>query len=62
VGVFKTNIVMKMMSFNAKNVNVFQGMKNGVTYQLEDKFVPHLEGIHFITHSTNFAECKIMLD
>jgi hypothetical protein len=34
VGVFKTNIVMKLMSFNASSVNVFQGMKNGVTYQL----------------------------
>ncbi len=53
VVVSKTNIVMKLMSFNANGVNVFQCMKNGVTYQLQVKFVPHLEGIHFMAHSTN---------
>jgi hypothetical protein len=40
------------MSFVSNGVNVFQVMRHGVICQIQDKFVPHLEGIHYMTHHT----------
>ncbi len=55
VGVSNTNVVAKLLSFGANSVNVFQGVKNGVTRQLQDKYAPHLESIHCMAHCTNLA-------
>ncbi len=41
------------MSFGVDGVNVFQGVRNGLTHQIQDKFAPHLEGIHYMAHCTN---------
>ncbi len=30
-------------------------MRNGVTHQLQDKYAPHLEGIHCMAHHTNLV-------
>jgi hypothetical protein len=42
-----------LLSFGIDGLNLFQGVKNGVTQQIEDKYVPHLEGIHCMAHHTN---------
>jgi len=42
----------KLMSFVSNSVNVFQ-VRHGVIRQIQDKFVFHLEGIHYMTHHTN---------
>jgi hypothetical protein len=43
------------MSFVSNGVNVFQVMRHGVIRQIQDKFVLHLEGIHYMTHHTNLV-------
>jgi hypothetical protein len=43
----------KLMSFVSNSVNVFQVMRHGVIRQIQDKFVLHLECIHYTTHHTN---------
>jgi hypothetical protein len=45
-GVFDVDVATKLMSFGVDGVNVFQGMHNGVTCQIQHKFPPHLESIH----------------
>jgi hypothetical protein len=42
----------KLTSFVSNSVNVFQ-VRHGVIRQIQDKFVFHLEGIHYMTHHTN---------
>ncbi len=37
-GVFYVDVATKLMSFGVDGVNVFQGMHNGVTCQIQDKF------------------------
>jgi hypothetical protein len=39
--------------FGIDGVNLFQGVKNGVTHQIQDKYVPHLKGIHYMARHTN---------
>jgi hypothetical protein len=43
----------KLVSFVSNSVNVCQVMKHSVIHQIKDKFVLHLEGIHYMTHHTN---------
>jgi hypothetical protein len=40
------NIITKRISFGADGLNVFQGLHNGVTCQIQDKYSPHLDDIH----------------
>jgi hypothetical protein len=42
-----------LLSFGIDGVNLFQGVKNGVTHEIQDKYAPHLEGIHCMAHHTN---------
>lgn len=43
------------MSFGVISVHVFQGVQNGVTHQIQDKFTPHLEGSHYMANHTNLV-------
>jgi hypothetical protein len=52
-GVYDANVAAKLMSFGVNNVHVFQGVQNGVTHQIQDKFTPRLEGNHYMAHHTN---------
>ncbi len=52
-GVYDADVVAKLMSFGFNSVHVFQGMQNGFTHQIQDKFTPHLEGNHYMAHHTN---------
>lgn len=51
-GVFCVDVATKLMSFGVDSVNVFQGMHNGVTCQVQDKFPPHLENINCMAQIT----------
>ncbi len=55
LGVFNAIVVAKLLSFGADGVNVFQGVKNCITHQLKNKFVPHFKGVHCMAHHTNLA-------
>jgi hypothetical protein len=55
VGVFDANVVARLLSFGVDCVNVFQGVRNGVTHQLQNKFAPHFNGIHCMAQHTNLA-------
>ncbi len=52
-GVYDADVATKLMSFGVNSVHVFQGVQNGVTHQIQDKFIPHLEGSHYMAHHTN---------
>jgi hypothetical protein len=43
------------MSFGVNDVHIFQGVQNGVTHQIQNKFIPHLEGSHYMAHRTNLV-------
>jgi hypothetical protein len=53
MGYFYADVARKLMSFGIDGVNVFQGVCNNVTHQIQDRYVPHLEGIHYMAHCTN---------
>jgi hypothetical protein len=55
VGVSDIDVVVKLFSFGVDGANVFQEVRNGVTRQIQDKYVPHLEGIHWMTHHINLV-------
>ncbi len=54
-GLFYTNIVAKLMSFGANDVNVFQEVNNSVTHIMWNKYSLHLKGIHCMAHYTNLS-------
>jgi hypothetical protein len=54
-GLFYTNVVVKLMSFRANGVNVFQGVNNGVTHIMQSKYSLHSKGIHCMAHYTNLS-------
>jgi hypothetical protein len=54
-GFFYTNVVAKLMSFGANGVNVFQGVNNGVTHIIQNKYSLHLNNIHCMAHYTNLS-------
>jgi hypothetical protein len=43
------------MCFGADGVDVFQGIKSGVTKQIKENYAPHSIGVHCITHHTNLV-------
>jgi hypothetical protein len=45
MGYFYVDAIGKLIFFGVDGVNVFQGVCNSVTYQIQNRFVPHLEGI-----------------
>jgi hypothetical protein len=45
----------KLIWFVSNSVNVFQVMRHGVIPQIQDQFVPHLEGIDYMTHHINLV-------
>ncbi len=54
-GLFYVVIVAKLISFGFDGVNVFQGVRNGVTHQMQYMYSPHLGGIHCMVHCTNLV-------
>jgi hypothetical protein len=53
MGYFYAYAIGKLISFGVDGVNVFQGVCNNVTHHIQDRYVPHLEGIHYMAHCTN---------
>jgi hypothetical protein len=54
-GLFDVVIVVKLISFSANGMNVFQGVFNNVIHQMQDMYSPHLEAFHCMVHHTNLA-------
>jgi hypothetical protein len=54
-GVFFMQMLLENWSpyFGVDGVNVFQGVCNSVTHQIQSRYVPHLEGIHYMAHCIN---------
>jgi hypothetical protein len=51
----KKDIFMKLVSFGANGVIVFQGIKSDATMQIQEKYAPHMVGVHCITQHTNLV-------
>jgi hypothetical protein len=45
--------IAKLMSFRAKDMNVFQGVHNGVAHEMQNKYYSHSKDIHCMAHCTN---------
>jgi hypothetical protein len=54
-GLYKFNLVSKLISFGANGVSIFQGGKSGVTTQLKEKFVPYMLSVHCVAYWTNLT-------
>lgn len=52
-GFYDVEVVVKLISFGVDGMNVFKGVHNVVTCQMQDKYSPHLEGMHCMAHCTN---------
>jgi hypothetical protein len=46
------------MFFGVDGMNVFHKVHNGVIPQMQNKYSPHLEGIHYMAHHTNLVVQK----
>jgi hypothetical protein len=51
----KKYIFRKLISFGANGVIVFQGIKSDVTMQIQEKYAPHMVGVHYIAQHTNLV-------
>jgi hypothetical protein len=54
-GFIEMEIANKLVCFRTNGVNVFQGVKVGVTTQLMMKHVPYVNGVHCMAHHTNLV-------
>jgi hypothetical protein len=54
-GVGIDEIAKKLLCFGADGVTVFQGLKVGVTKQLQTKYAPFMTGMHCFVHRVNLA-------
>ncbi len=54
-GVPRDQIAQKLTCFGVDGVDVFQGIKSGVTKQIKENYAPHSIGVHYVTHYTNLA-------
>jgi hypothetical protein len=57
-GFSNVGFVAKLISFGVDGVNGVQGVCNGVICQMQDKYSPHLEGIHCMVNRTIWL-CKL---
>ncbi len=54
-GVPRDQIAQKLICFGANGVDVFQGIKSGVTKQIKENYAPHSIGVHCMAHCTNLV-------
>ncbi len=54
-GLIEMEIANKLVYLGENGVNVFQGVKVGVTTQLMTKHVPYVNGVHCMAHHTNLV-------
>jgi hypothetical protein len=54
-GVPRDQTTQKLNCFGVDGVDVFQGIKSGVTKQIKENYAPHSIGVHYVTHRTNLA-------
>jgi hypothetical protein len=54
-GVPRDQIAQKLICFGANGVDVFQGVKSGVTKQIKKNYAPHSIGAHCMAHCTNLV-------
>jgi hypothetical protein len=50
-GLLESNPVLKLVSFGANGVLVFQGAESGVTTQFKKKFVPYMLRGYVVLHT-----------
>jgi len=48
-------ISRRLICFGADGISTFQGVRMGVTVQIQSKFVPFCTGVHCIAHRCNLA-------
>jgi hypothetical protein len=51
----KDNIASKLVTFAVNEVNVFQGVKIGVTVWIKNQNAPFMIGVHYTSHCINLA-------
>jgi hypothetical protein len=51
----KDNIASKLVTFVVNEVNVFQGVKTGVTVWIKNQNAPFMIGVHYMSHCINLV-------
>ncbi len=54
-GLSSTIVAEKLLCFGADGVNTFQGIKIGVTKQINTNYAPFSIGVHCMVHRCNLA-------
>jgi hypothetical protein len=54
-GLIKVEVPKRLLCFGENNVNIFQDVRNGVTIQIQECYVPFFFGIRYMAHQTNLA-------
>jgi hypothetical protein len=54
-GVSRTDLHSKLVYLGADGASVLRGKRQGVTTQLQVKYVPHMHGMHCVVHRTDLA-------
>ncbi len=45
----------KLVSFGVDGVNTFQGLRPGITFQIQCQYVPFIMSMHYMVHWTNLT-------
>ncbi len=54
-GMLRDKVVSKLMNFETKDVNVFQGTKYGVTKHIWEDYSPFPISVHCMAHHMNIV-------
>lgn len=54
-GLSRQEVSSKLVSFGADGASVFQGVRTGVTRQLQEKHAPFVAGVHCMSHRVDLA-------
>ncbi len=54
-GLIKVEVPKRLLCFGENNVNIFHDVRDGVTIQIWERYVPFFIGIHYMAHQTNLG-------
>jgi hypothetical protein len=60
-GLHHINIAAKLVAFGSNGINVFQGVKLGVTKQTQETFTPFSLGVHCVSHKKKLGYANIII-
>jgi len=60
-GLIKKETTKRLICFGVDGAYFFQGCCIGMTFQLKEKYVPYMMGLHYMAHRTNLVQVLLNL-